>query len=195
MVMTFCACGSQSPTDVADTFLAAIKAQDSDAIKSVYADGALDLLGETEEESEEVLGDDFSDELEQELINKILEFDYEISNEQINGDTATVDVAISTYDFGSAMAEFASEYITQGLVLAFSGASDDEMNELANTLFEEQLEKAEKDYTGTTTLSLTKTDDGWTVDEIDEGGVFVDVLFGGLINSLENLEDSFSEDE
>ena len=49
MTIAFAGCGSASPTDVAESFLQAIKANDTGALQGVYA-GTLEETGEGEEE-------------------------------------------------------------------------------------------------------------------------------------------------
>ena len=195
LVLTFCACGTPSPTETADKFLTALKTQDSETLASVYEGESLDLLDDTEKEENDLLGDDFSDELMDDVSKKILDFDYELSDEEINEETATVKMTINTYNLGSAMSDFMEEYISQAFVKALSGASEEEIEELANTLFAEQIEKVEKDYTGTVTLNLTKSDDGWKVNRIEDDSEVLNALLGGLVDSMEKLSEDFGSDE
>lgn len=86
-MISFCACGTPSPTETADTFLSAVKAQDYEKVKSVYAGKTFDILdsmGEDDAEVEESESIDSS--FEKELKDKMLDFDYTLSNEIINDD-------------------------------------------------------------------------------------------------------------
>ena len=192
LVMMFCACGAPSPTKTVDTFLTAIKDQNSETIASVYENGSFDLLENSNDGTNGFIEDEFSEELQNAIMEKVLSFDYELFDEKINGDTATVKVTMSTYNLGAAMDEFMEQYITQALQMAFSGASDEDIEELANTLFAEQIEKAEKYYSGTAVIDLTKDDDGWKVDGLDDTGEFMNILLGGLIDSLDNISESLN---
>ena len=90
-----------------------------------------------------------------------------------------------------------SDYISQAFELAFSDTSEEDMNSLTATILSGKLaDLKEKSYTKTTTLSLSKKDDKWIVDKLDTGSDAVDALTGGLVTSLNNLEDTLpSEDE
>ena len=78
-------------------------------------------------------------ELVDSLKAKMQEFEYELSNEQIDGDSATVDLKVKTYGFGEMLTEVLNEYLQQAISMAFSGASDEEMEAILNNLFREKL--------------------------------------------------------
>ncbi len=130
------------------------------------------------------------------LYKRLVDFDYEVMNETIDDDSATVDVKISTYPFGAAMTEFISDYMTQALTLAFSDASEEKIEKLGETLFNEKINAlSEKSFSETVTIKLNKTEEGWKVAEIPENSDFYNAITGNLIKSLENLEDIYSSDE
>ncbi len=107
---------------------------------------------------------------EEQMMPKMLDFDYELSNEQIDGDKATVDVKITTYSIGDAFTAFFSDYMSQALILAFSDASEEELDSLATTILSGKLaDLTEQKYEKTATLSLSMKDDKWVVDEIETG--------------------------
>lgn len=195
----FCGCGGPTPTQTADTFLTAVKAGDAETIKTVYEGETFDVLAVLDEESEGDSSDEDimkDDKLVDMLLEKMLDFDYELSNEKIDGDKATVDVKITTYNIGNAFTAFMTDYFTQAFALAFSDASDEQMEELANTIFETKMnELKDKDYSETVTLNLVNKDDGWKIVKIKNGGDFYNAISGGLVKAFENLEDAFSFDE
>ena len=184
-----------TPTQTADTFLQAIKSQDSEAMAGVYAGGEVDLLDAAAESEDETEATDtgLTQVYEEQMLPKMLDFDYEFSNEQIDGDKATVDVKITTYSIGDAFTSFFSDYISQAFILAFSDTSEEELDALATTLLSGKLaDLTEKSYEKTATLSLTKVDDKWVVDELEPGSDIVDALTGGLVTSFSNMENAFS---
>ena len=191
-------CGGPSPTETTDTFLKAIKEQDVETLKSVYAGGEVDLLDSVGEDAEETEDEAFSKILDEQLLPKILDFDYELSNEQIDGDKASVDVKINAYRIGDIFTSFLSDYMTQALMLAFSDASEEELDALADTLLRGKIADAtEKSFEMTVTLNLSKVDGKWMVNEITDQDDILDALTGGLFTSLQSMEDTFSawEDE
>lgn len=121
----------------------------------------------------------------------MLEFDFTVSNEQIDGDSATVDVAFKTYDIGKAMAEFAKEYLKQGMSLKLKKTSDDEINKAAETIMKDQISKlTEKTYEKTAKLNLVKKDGNWVVDKLDNNTDALDAMSGGLYTFAKNLSNS-----
>ncbi len=197
--ISLCGCGDKAPTptETADTFLTAVKAQDTETIKTVYEGDTVDMLSSLDEEESDtedsLMGDEY---FEKTLLPKMLDFDYELSNEKIDGDKATVDVKITTYDIGSAFSAFMADYFTQALTLAFSGASDEDIENLANTTFESKMgELKEKTYSETVTLDLVNKDDVWKVAEIDDDSEFLNALTGNMIKTLDQLEETYSFEE
>ena len=174
----------------------AIKTGDTEAMEKTYAGGSFSLADafDSEDDSEEVLNED--EEMYKSLVDKVVEFDYEVTDEEINEETATVKVKITTYPFGTAMTEFITEYMSQALTLAFSDASEDQMDKLVTKLYNEKMNgMTEKTYTKETSLKLNLTDDGWKVAEIPADSDFYNALTGNLIKSMGELEDIYSFDE
>ena len=135
MLACLCACGSKipTPTETADTFLTAMKAQDNETLATVYAGGDIDLLdkaAEADDSGEANEDSGLTKVYEEQMVPKMLDFDYELSNEQIDGDKATVVVKITTYRIGDAFTAFFSDYLSQALILAFSDASEEDLDAL-----------------------------------------------------------------
>ena len=110
------ACGSApTPKDIAEKYLAAIKAQDEEGISALsegsYSEdelmGTVDLvLGESEE------GEEY-DEATKKFKEKVIDFDYTIGEERIDGENAEVDVTIKTYDFGTMLGQYAERAMSE----------------------------------------------------------------------------------
>ena len=184
-------CGSEpSPSDVVNDYLKAVKAQDAETMSKIY-EGDVSDVSITSDEGIDT--DSFPEELEKKLNDMFLSYEYSVANEQINGNTATVDVTIKTYAFGSVFREAFSEAFSKILDMAFSGASDDEMDKVTNDIIAEKLEGAVFNYEETATVSLTKGNDGWIIDEFEEDGDFVNCITGGMIEFAKDMSDSFSD--
>lgn len=188
--MALTGCGTPSPSDTAKTFLDALKAQDTETMASVYAGKDLDvengLFGESDEEDTLLSGESF----DKMLMEKILDFDYAITNEKIDGDKATVTVDVTTYPMGDTFSQIYADMMTQIWGLAFSDASDEQTNAVIEGIFTKHWqEMTEKTYKGTADLSLTKTEDGWKVDEIEDDSDFLNVLTGNMVKVIEALDE------
>ena len=126
--------------------------------------------------------------------DKLLDFDYTLSNEKINDTKATVDVEFKTYEFGKAMTNTMAKYIEKALPLAFSGASDEEMEKIMNDAFEEEFGAlTDKAYTAKATINLVQKDGEWKVAEIDSEGEVMNALTGNLVNAIKEINESFEE--
>ena len=200
-VLSGCGPKIPTPTETTDSFLQALKSQDAEAIAGVYDGMDVDLLEAASDSAEDNKTDGDSETTdtgleavyEEQMLPKMLDFDYELSNEQIDGDKATVDVKITTYRIGDAFTAFFSDYISQAFMLAFSDASEEDLDALATTILSGKLaDLSEKTYEKTATLSLSMKDDKWVVDNIEDSDEFLDAITGGLVTSMKTMTDAFS---
>ena len=204
--IAFTACGGGSaikddmtPSETVSAFLDAFKAQDEETMNKVYAGDGNDFVSAYEESE----GDDETTQaLKSELMTRWLDFDYEIKGEEIaeDGKTATVDLAITTYDMKTVFNNFYTEFMGKALE-QYSGnsnnVSEEDYNKMALEILQEELSKVtEKEYTGEATLSLTKKDDRWVVDKIDESNnEFLNAITGGLMDVLMDVVNTMNDME
>lgn len=138
---------------------------------------------------EEIIGDigetGFGEDATSALVDRVLDFDYELGEENIDGDTATVKTTITTYPFG----EIFTEVFTELLSKALSGEelSTDDVTKLMDESLLSKLDTAKKTYTATVTIELVKEDGSWVVQESDE---MSNALTGGLLDFASNLNAS-----
>lgn len=193
-------CSAPTPSQTADSFLQAMKAQDTESIAKYYAGDASDLAGSWLNESvgSDIDGSKDLTESEkavmQKFADKLCDFDYQLGDEKIDGDNATVDVTVSTYDFGEAVDNALNDYLEKALTQAFSGKelSTAESNKIFYKAFDKQLDKlTDKSVQTDAQLSLAKGDDGsWKVSELDSGAV--NALTGQLVDKVQEYEKAFS---
>ena len=180
------ACGSApTPKDIAEKYLAAIKAQDEEGISALsegsYSEdelmGTVDsVLGESEEGEEE-------DEATKKFKEKVFDFDYTIGEERIDGENAEVDVTIKTYDFGTMMGQYLERAMSELMAAAFDGASQEEIDAMGKKILEEELDKlTEKSYETTVPMKLKKVEGEWKVAKIEDDSEFLNAMFGGMID-------------
>lgn len=155
------ACGGSSPSD-------ALKADMEDAKAS--PDEIIGDLGE----------DGFGEEATKLLVDKVLEFEYELGEEKIDGDTATVETTITAYSIGAIFGEVITELITEAY--ANPTMSEDEMMAKMDALLIEKLTNAEKTYSQTVTIILKKKGSNWEVQENDD---MANALTGGILDFIE----------
>nr|WP_315025071.1 DUF4878 domain-containing protein [uncultured Aminipila sp.] len=193
LCFTLFSCVKQpTPTDVANSYLSAIKSNDTEQLTKLYAG---DISTVSFQAAYDDMSDSFSKELAKNLTTKFTSFEYKISNEIIKDDKATVDVTIKTYNLGDAFKSAISEYITEGISLAISGTSEEEINKLLEDKLSKKINEATFDYESTTPLSLTKTEDGWIIDEYSNDSEFLNALTGGIIDTSNDMAESFGDSE
>ena len=193
LVLSFSACSTPSPTEVTTAFLQAVKEQNTEDMTGLYAEGSWSLSEEAGEEADLEEDDELSQYSMDEVFPKLSEFDYEVLEEKIDGEKATVDVKITTYNLGDTFTAFVGEYLAQALTLAFSEADEDAIAALGASLFKEKAADMEKTYTETVSIPLSQVDGAWVVDEIGEESPLINALTGGLIDALDTLENSFEK--
>lgn len=189
------ACTSEpSPSDVTKSALDAMKAQDADALAQYYSgntDGIQEQLDALASEADGSENPDAQATAMSSLMQKIYDFDYTIGEETIEGDTATVNVSITTYDLGTAFKTAMGNYISTALGMAFAGASQEEMEAALYEGLQSELDSlTEKDYTADVNLTLTKTDNGWMLDALSDEAT--DALTGGLESAANEVSESLS---
>ena len=186
LIFGLTACGD-SPTNVAEKFLEGIKTNNTEAVAETYAGGEINLLNPSTDEGTKE--DALFKAMQEQLLPKIQQFDYEVSNEQIDGDKATVDVKIKTYDIGTAFSNFIQEYMKKAISMKLSKASDEEINKTAESILKEQVGKlTEKTYEKTVKLNLTQKDGKWMVDKFNSDSTeVVDALTGGLYSATQKI--------
>lgn len=158
------ACGNPGPT-------AALKADLENAKTSPE-----EIIGEIDE-------DGFGEKATKALIDKVLEFDYELGEEVIDGETATVETTITTYPFGQIFSNVVTNFITQSFSMSNS-MTDEEMNKLMDKLLIEELNKAEKNYTKTIKIQLKQDNGAWVVQEDVQ---MSNALTGGMLDFANNM--------
>ena len=184
LAFTFAACGKAnqeeflSPTLTVDSFLKALKARDTEAVGLYYAGDPNDF------NFTEDIDDPFTAELVDKLLNKLLDFDYVLDNEVVDGDTAEVDVHFMTYDVGSIMSDLTSdimpEILSLGLPMLSGEITSDEVIELIREKLDEALNSAQKVSDFKVTVKLVKKNGKWLVKDLNKSGDMIEKLFGGL---------------
>ena len=159
------------------------KASPSDALKA-----DLENAKSNPEELAEGMDEGFGEEAGKAFVEKMLDFDYKLGEEKVDGDTATVQATITTYPFGEIFTQVLTDYISQAL--ADPNLSEDDINALMDSLMLEALKSAEKSYETTVDVTLKKGDDGWEVQEDDE---LANALTGGIYDLANTMSGGFED--
>ena len=195
MVFSMSACGGASgsndegpsPTEVMDSFLKALKAGDLETAAQYY-DGNIDKINFMEDGDDPIFSDVMDD-----LTEKMLDFDYTLSNETVKKNDATVDVEFTTYDLGNVMNELLMAVMSDSSALALMGADQGELEaviaEIVKTKFDEVIKSVNKDTTVTVTVNMVKKKGKWLIKDLADTDDFMNALSGGILQYADSLGD------
>lgn len=136
--------------------------------------------------------------LESTLIDRYTDFDFVILGETISEDkkTATVEVEFTTYDIGTLIISFITQYIAKAFELAFAGKSEDELNQAGIELLDTLSKDMKKDKVSRVSAKLSYVNGEWLIDAGEEKNrEFFNGLTGGMIESIEKWAESMGEEE
>lgn len=167
--ISLCACGGATPTEVTAQFLDDFKVQENvEGFSSIVAD---DEMSRTREYFED------------EIIPMILDFDYELSNERIDGEEATVDVSVTAYDFGDAMSQSNDELRVVVRNIAGGNPEAEDIDAAMKAVYRKNFDRVEKTYAETVSVKLVKENGDWTIDDIEKQGELMNAITGGLLKA------------
>lgn len=130
----------------------------------------------------EELTSSFGEEAGEAFAEKMLDFDYKLGEEKIDGDTATVETTITTYPFGELFTDVLTEYITKAM--SDTDMTEEEGTELLGDLMMDALDSADKSYETVVSIKLVKENDQWVVQEDQE---MANALTGGIYDMASNF--------
>lgn len=156
--MMLVGCKSESPTDVVNTYFTQLKKGDSEEASKFIED----TISETEDETGGKAAKEEKDEVMDEALKIYLsKMDAKVLSEKVDGDNATVEVELSSLNFGNMLIEV----MQAGLTDAFSGKKVDD-DYMSKNLLEKV--KSGKVETRTGKVNLTKKDKAWTIKSDDD---------------------------
>lgn len=157
-----------TPTQTMDTYLAALKNQNTIEMAKYTQSGKADDFRMSEEESV-ALG--LSVDTAKKFTDIILRFDYTLANEQIQEEEqrASVDVQIKTYDMLQVLESTAEAKKEDFEEIYGQEISDAKKNEQISTILLDGFAHADKTYEATITLHMVVQDGVWKIsDTTDE---------------------------
>lgn len=163
-------CGGKTPTDVVDEYFKKVKSGNTD-VQHLFS-----MSGEEDNADVNSESDNLSEELQNKLLEKLKEISYKVNSENIDGDSANVNVTVKGMDFNVVIANAMQEAFSFALTQAFSGTemTEEESDAYYNSLFIKYLD--EVTYSDRTLdIELTKVDKEW---KISEDSTITKLLFG-----------------
>ena len=141
------------------------------------------------------LAEKYTDQYRQ-LLEKMQEFEYEILGEEIaeDGEHATVQVKITTYDFGAAY-EAPREAIVKAAEEGEIDIETDLETYVYDLLFEKLLAVNEKSCVREVTINCTKNSDGDWIAAINSNPELLDAILGGISSAAEKQQEENAAEE
>lgn len=143
--------------------------------------------------------------IQKSLVDILTSAKYEVSDEKVSGDKATVKVTVKTKNYGDAftkaglkgldklVAELAEKNLSEEAI------EDDDFYSMVFKFYGNALKKsvrnAEDGYESSVTLHLKKDDGEWELENEDKGQEALDlfnVLTGGMVDGIQNMEDAIN---
>ena len=149
-------CSTQSPSDVVENCLENIKKGQMEEIDN--------LLSENTNEADK--SEELSDEVDTKLMNSIKKITYKVNSEQVDGDSATVNVTVNGPDIATVIGKYMQEAFSMVFSQSFSGQSltEEKEQEMYNEVLSKYLD--EVSYTDRTQdIKLVKKDGQWEITE------------------------------
>ncbi|MDR0853117.1 MAG: DUF5105 domain-containing protein [Clostridiales Family XIII bacterium] len=170
------ACGSATPSDMTKAELDDFKTEDTAELAKL-ADSGQDIT--------------FPDE----FFKKLQEFSYKIGSEAIDGDKATVEVTIDTYDMGTVYKTSSEQVIRDYFEAAKNGeeGSADELGQKMFSAFFEGAKSAENNYSKTVSVVLDKVDGEWILSDSENQELF-DAVFGGFLTAVNEQNENMADE-
>lgn len=156
-----------TPTGTLEQILTALKTNDYSKVENYK-----ELIG-----SSGVLEDSELDQEAQKLLFEKLEWN--IKEENVDGDTATIELEITNKDFKTVI----KNYMQTVLKIAFSGQEINE-EQMTNYLLDELKNEEVGLVTENQTIVMKKVDEKWEIEDLEE---FMNALMPGLSDAMESI--------
>lgn len=187
MVFALVGCGTKdTPETVVSAFCQQMKAFDPEAMSAYVKDG--ETIGT------ETTGEDVPEKIVELMKEKAGEMTYTVAETTIEGDQGKVRVDFRYPDLSSTVTSVLGEYMTQAFGLAIAGASEEELSHLLETIFVEQIGKAEPATAETSVeFHCIKTEDGWKMEAVPDE--VMNIMLSNTVSALEEISGSAEEKE
>lgn len=168
----------KSPSRVTEEFLSAIKKGDDGQLKKVYS-GSSATFPLTKFKAEAK-----SDSLTKMMLEMLEDFDYQVKNEKVNGNKASVTVTIKTYAMGDVVSNLISD--ARDDPTQYIGYSSDDFEKDIYKEFSKLKKENKKSYTKNLVINLTKTNGKWQVNDFnsDDLDVILNAVTGNFNSAI-----------
>lgn len=192
-----------TPETTASTALHAVVTHDKSAFAACYAGDPDELDHDVDAALAGAIGLESSTTVPTELdamhqkaydafLARLVDFDYEVGQAQVDGDNATVQVAVKTRDLDAYFNDCMSDYLARTLADArYTGAvsNQNQARLFVDVADEHAQQLGDKDQSATVDLRLVRVGGTWKLDTLDASEL--DTLTGGFFGALEQVGNSY----
>lgn len=156
-----------------------------------------DLFNTSEEANQNFMSEDVTKYFKE----NVKDLKYDIDNIEIENDKATVKVRFTYIDAGDIFLEACGEYTQKAFQLAFSGMSNDGMNDIFQSVVEQKLKESEpKESKVTVEIECAKQGNKWKIQSLSDKTHYeiVNIMSCGIIKKADYFggvsDDSIDEE-
>lgn len=172
LLLTGCGAETTSPDQVVNQYWQHLKADETEKAYSLIAEGREYEIGD--------MGISEMDELTEHIWNR---FSLKADGYEIDGDVAIVDVRVTKPNLLETMETYLESVFGELMEFAFSGATDEEIEQKAEELLVEALEGAD-DITHNEKAEMRKEDGEWKIYQWD---------FANIERRMDEIDEMFSD--
>lgn len=163
-------------------------------LKTIAIEKYFDQSIEIEETSQDLSLESFeSNEMTDRYLELFRGFEYKIIDSKVDGDSAIVNVEITTYPVGELLSNYMVQLFSKVFEWAFSGITEEEITAKSTTLFLDLATEVEKTYVKTVPVYMVKKDGKWLISGDVTNYEMMDALTGGILEFAKQLEESANE--
>jgi len=191
VLLTGCA---EKPEVTVSTYFDELKTSISPDLKTIAIEKYFDQSLEFDNSNRDLSMDSFKS---TEMSNRYLElfrgFEYKIIDSTVKGDSAIVNVEITTYPVGDLLSNYMIQLFSKVFEWAFSGISEEEVTEKSISLFLDLANDTEKTYIKTVPVYMVKKEGKWLISGDITNYEMMDALTGGVLEFAKKLEESTNQ--
>ena len=120
-------------------------------------------------------------------------FEYKVIDSKIEGDSAVVNVEITTYPVGELLSNYMVQLFSKVFEWAFSGITEEEITAKSTTLFLDLANDIQKTYVKTVPVYMVKKEGKWLISGDTTNYEMMDALTGGILEFAKQLEENTAE--
>lgn len=195
LILSLVGCSSEvteGPGDVTAHFLNALQQQNYSSVKQYYSEN-VDNLSHFKNKVESI-----SPLVANELFNKLADFSYiieKIELDEKDENKASVLLTMKSYDLGKVFENTILDYLKTDLTMSFNGATADDIIKEAEKIIVEDIKNSQKTFNETVTVTLSRENNTWKIDELEDNIPFLNALSGNIIYTVDQLSEILDDME